>query len=150
MTQGPGTYLNLSAGGNILPMTFVKLDPSTPETCLQCGLGDTPIGVSGTWTHYAGGTPANDLEPGGGLEATMGEWPQVASLGCVVPLICGNTGWASGNRIKPDASGYGIPVAVNTDIAGAVALEPATPGVHARVLVLVPGTAGVLTMADIQ
>src|SRR3954452_24886028 len=150
MTQGPGTYLNLAANGNILPMTFVKLDPTMGESCLQCGAGDSPIGVSGTWTRYAGGTPANDLEPGGGLEAVSGEFPLVASMGCVTPLICGNTGWATGNRLKPDASGYGIPCAATTDLAGAVALEPATPGVHGRVLVIVPGAGPTIAFASTE
>jgi hypothetical protein len=144
MTQGPGTYLNLAAGGNVLPMSFVKMDPTVSDTCLQCGAGDAPIGISGTWTRYAGGTPANDLEPGGGLEATVGEFPQVASVGCVVPLTCGNTGWNAQQRIKPDAAGLGVPVAALTDVAGAVALESATPGSVARVLVIVAGTGGSL------
>jgi hypothetical protein len=144
MTQGPGTYLNLAAGGNILPMSFVKLDATVSDTCLQCGAGDAPIGISGTWTRYAGGTPANDLEPGGGLEATVGEFPQVASLGCVVPLTCGNTGWNPQQRIKPDANGLGVPVAALTDVAGAIAIESATPGSVARVLVIAAGTGGSL------
>ena len=147
MTQGPGTYLNLAAGGDILPMSFVKLSAAADETCLQCAAGDVPVGISGTWTQYGGGTPANDTQAQGGLEASSGEFPQVASLGCVVPLICGNTGtWVRGNLLKPDALGYGTPISANTDVVGAIALESATPGVHARVMVLVPTVRPTITL----
>lgn len=135
MTQGPGTYLNLAAGGNILPMSFVKFDTTKNETCIQSGAGDGSVGISGTWTRFAGGTPADDE-----LEATDGEFPQVASIGCVVPLICGNAGtWTAGAYLMPDALGYGTPATGNGAVSSAWALDAATPGVHGRVLVITPG-----------
>lgn len=130
--------INLVAGGNILPQSFVKLDTSANEQCLQAGAGDTPVGISGNWTRYAGGTPADD-----GLEAVATEFPPVFGVGCVVPLVCGATGtWTAGVFLKPDSLGYGTPVTDGTDVAGAVSLTAANPGEAGRVVVINPGGQG--------
>lgn len=130
--------LNLVAGGNILPQTFVKLDPSNGLQCLQCGAGDKPIGVSGNWTRYAGGTPADD-----GYEAVNTEFPEVNGAGCVVPLVCGST-WACGDNLKPDAAGKGTPTTSAADSFGAIALEAANTGETGRVYVTFPNSGGAL------
>lgn len=136
--------LNLVAGGDILPQSFVKLDKSAPETALQAVSGDTPIGISGNWTRYAGGTPADD-----GLEANNTEFPTVFGVGCVVPLVCGNTGtWTAGVFLKPDASGYGTPTTSTNDKPGALSLTAASPGEVGRVVVVGPGGQGVARIAN--
>jgi hypothetical protein len=131
--------LNLQASGNVLPLSFVLLDTSNPDSCVQCTTGSAPIGVTGTWSRYAGGTPADD-----GLEAVSGEFPLVASIGCVVPIQCGNGAISVGNQLMPDVSGYAIAATTNSAV-GAVALEPsAAAGTIIRCLVVIlPGVATV-------
>lgn len=131
--------LNLQAGGNIKPKSFVKLDTSNPLQCLQAGAGDTPIGISGNWTHYPPGTPSDDT-----FQATSGEFPEIMGMGCITPLLCG-TGWTTGLFLKPDSNGAGAPVTVPaSDIAGAIALDTANAGEFGRVYVLPPVGAGVI------
>ena len=129
---------NLVAGGNILPQSFVKMDPSNGLQCLQAGSGDTPVGISGNWSRFAGGTAADD-----GNEAIATEFPEVRCPGSICPLVCGTTGtWTTGVFLKPDSLGYGTPVTSATDIAGAFALAPANPGEAGRVITLMPGGQG--------
>lgn len=137
------TY-NLQAGGNIAPKSIVKLDPANPFQCLQAGVGDVPLGISGNWTHFAPGVPGDD-----GLMASSGEFPEVNGMGSIVPLQCG-TAWVTGNYLKADASGFGAPVTGSADLAIAQAFESNAAGEFGRVLVLSPtpgaGVTSLLTL----
>jgi hypothetical protein len=131
--------LNGVAGGNLRPMSFAKLDTSNDLTFLQAGAGDTPTGITDTYSQFAGGTPADT-----GLLASAGDFVGVATVGSVVPLQCGAAGtWGPGVMLKPDASGFGTPTSGIGDIAGAVSLYGATPGTQSRVRVIDPTVAGV-------
>ncbi len=123
------------AGGNILPYSFVKIDTSANEQVLQCGVGDTPVGITGTWTRYAAGTGADD-----GFESVLGEQQGAVTVGGIVPLQCGTLGtWTAGVFLKPDSLGYGTPATSSADITGAYALESAVPGQVSRVIALSTG-----------
>lgn len=109
-------------GGNVLPSIFVKLQ--SDNTVVACGAGEDMWGISQPSTRrmalsgwddgYAGiaGSPPINIFGPGDDEA---------------PLRLGGTVTA-GQRIKSDASGYGVAATSDKDKAGAIALRSGVSG----------------------
>lgn len=129
--------INMIAGGNVLPKTFVKGDTSNSLTCLQAGAGDVPIGVTGNWTRYAPGTASDD-----GFQAVATEFPEAVAVGGITPITAG-AAFGAFVFLKPDAAGKAIATTAVSDIPGAFSLEAAAgAGEAIRCLVLAPAAAG--------
>jgi streptogramin lyase len=104
------------ASGNINPSCFVKLDPANSDRVLQCGVGDTPWGISQSATHLPPLAGVDD-----GLAAVAGEWLDVygpqnstrCDLRVSAPVF-------PGVQLKPDVNGYGTPVTSTADVFGAI------------------------------
>jgi hypothetical protein len=116
----PSTNRSYLAGGNIYPSRFVKLDANTDAatpagsfTVLQAADGtsnggDPVIGISMEGTDYP---PINDSHiTVGGYAAIAGEPLKVYGEGEECLLEIGDT-VATGDSLKPDSNGKGIPVA---------------------------------------
>lgn len=121
MGMGQGET-SLFPNGNIAVSVFVKLDP-TPGYCLQADAGSQPFGVAGPETH----TPAiqiDGVDLDDGLAGVAGG-PAIKIYGVGstnVPLrVAGTT--AVGDRLIPDANGYGEVTVADRKSIGAIARE---------------------------
>jgi len=127
---------NLFANGNILPASFVKLDPSNDLYGLQAGAGDQVVTVAGTDVN---GFP--DAVTGSTNHATAGQPITGYGPGQYVPVKAGTAGYSRG-WIKPDSTGLAIS-ANPGDVGCAYAYMTAAAGEIRNVLftgpVVVPG-----------
>lgn len=133
----PHQDIQFVANGAIPMASFVKIDTAdsgADDYVLQCGAGDAPIGVSGVDTDRA---PLSDMISTQ-YHAQQGEPCRVYQGGDVCLLAVG-AAVTQGQRLKPNASGQGIPVTADGDFWGAVALESSSvAGSYLRVLVASP------------
>lgn len=109
------------SGGNIAPMRFVKPSAAADNTCLQCGAGEMPIGVSQRGTRN---TPYSTLDDG--FAAIAGESLEVCRPGDRALLELGGT-VAAGDHLKSDADGKGLTASAG-DKYGARASQAGTSG----------------------
>lgn len=139
----PNTPPLLMAKGIIRPCRFVKLDPTNPHGALECDANDIPIGIS------YDGTNKPPLE---GLVTTAyaaedGQAISIYGEGDICLLECGGD-VVTGNRLKSDADGKGVPIATTgTTIQqfGARALENGAAGTLVRVQILIGSERPALT-----
>ena len=130
----------LMATGNILPSTFVMVDTTTLNCCLQATANARTIGVSqeGTadtqLTNYGNYTAVYAAQ--GTESAPVGI--KLYGLGDVCELITTN-GVTAGDMIESDSSGKGITYTSDAGPRniGAIALETTTAGEQCRVQVMI-------------
>jgi len=124
---------NFTAGGDIYPSRFVKLSASYDNTVTQAGTNEQPIGISSDATRDA------PLDGASGLAAADTNALQVNLPGSVCLLEVGSGGLTRGDYVKSDTNGKGVTAATTgatAQFVGALALESASAGELARVLVL--------------
>jgi hypothetical protein len=124
------------ATGDIYPSRFVKLD-TVDGKVLQCVAGDLPFGISQEGTRRS---PYMDTT---GRAAAAGEQLAVYTLGERAQLQVNATVLPQ-QRLKPDANGMGVPVAVpSVDAFGGFAQWNGAAGKLIEVLIdpgTMPGT----------
>lgn len=122
-----------TAGGDIYPSRFVKISTAADNTVLQAGTNEQSIGVSTNATQDA---PL----PGASTLAAAADDPlSWHPIGSVCLLEIGSGGVTHGAYVKPDTDGKGVLAATTGATAqsiGALALESASDGEFAKVLVL--------------
>lgn len=128
--MGWNNDLSFRAGGNIAPASFVKIDTSADNQCVQAGAGDPVIGI--VW-------PAQQKTPGlSGSDTTIaysaGDSVMVRGMGNDAMLQLGGS-VTRGDYLKSDGSGFGV-TASSGDQAGAIALQSGSSGLQIRVLVV--------------
>jgi hypothetical protein len=121
---------SFKANGNITPASFVKLDTSGDGLVALAGAGEKVVGVSQAGTRR---TPYESLDDG--YAAIAGEDLEVFGIGEECWLQIAGT-ITQGDRLKSDASGYGVAVASNNDEYGAVARQAGVSGQLIRVQVI--------------
>lgn len=126
----------LRATGNLYPMRFVMLSTTEDNSGAQATANAQVIGVSGVGTNYP---PINDAHVTvAGYHAVDGDVIQLHGNGDICLLEAGDV-VASGDRLKADSNGKGVPIATTGTTVqqiGAVALEAApAAGVKIRVQV---------------
>lgn len=104
-----------TANGAINPLSFVKLDTTSPATgknanIVQCGANDSPYGIAQNEGLGAAGDSIEVAVIGGGGRLTLS--------GTVT----------AGQSIKSDSSGYGIAATAAGDRIGAEAVESGVAG----------------------
>lgn len=125
----------LVATGNISPCRIVKLATSADGAGTAAGANERAIGISGTGTRGAPGTPADD-----GFLAISGESVPVFGPGRKCLLELGGT-VVRGDYIKAGAAGVGITSATTGATMQnviAVALQSGVSGDKVLVVVLPP------------
>jgi hypothetical protein len=111
------------ATGNITPSSFVKLSTTLDGRCTICGAGERVFGVSGPSERQP---PYDGLQDG--YHAIAGENCKIFTAGARdVMLRLGGT-VAPGDRLKADASGYGVATTTNLDEIGAYATVAGVSG----------------------
>lgn len=128
---------NFIANGNVLPSTFVKLDPSVamPSVINTSATSDLIIGVSKESTDQAGFS----LFTGTQYAAIAGENCRVYQVGDSCMLSIGSGGVTQGDMISSDASGNGQTAASGSGKrVGAIALMTAAANTLCRVRVTDP------------
>ena len=121
------------ASGNIVPQSFVKLLTTADGKVAQCGAGDKIFGVSGPSQRAA---PFDGLQDG--LHAADGENCRVFTAGARdVQLRIGGT-VTIGDRLKADASGFGVSTTTNLDEVGVYATASGVSGDTINVNVMFP------------
>lgn len=111
------------AGGTIVPHSFVKLSTTVEGRVLQCGAGDQIFGIVAPWTRR---TPYGALDDGNAAlitETVTIFGPPEES----VKLRIGGT-VTRGDRLKSDASGFGVTTTSANDEIGAIALDSGASG----------------------
>lgn len=123
------------AAGNIAPSIFVKEDTADGKV-LASGAGEIIYGISQEGSRNAPLTGRDD-----GYCAIAGEnlrvYKNPEDKDCF--LTVGGT-VAPGDKLKADASGFGVATTSANDNIGAVAEENGTVGMLIRVMPLPPGT----------
>ena len=130
----PNTPPRLVAGGTIMPCRFVKMSAAADDRGLQAEDNDPLIGVS-----YDSGRlpPLQDIvvvNP----HAVVGDPIGLYGDGDQCLLELGDD-VVRGNKLKADANGCGVPVAVAGNVLqqyGAIALESGAAGEKVRVFIL--------------
>lgn len=127
---------SLRAGGNIDTASFVKVSTADENTCLQAGDNERVIGISQMGTKYpqglAGLSNTNAAE--------TGDEVALFGLGDICRLRAGTGGFGSGDMLKSDTNGDGVPVATTGTTlqwVGAVAIEDAAAGELGRVQIVI-------------
>lgn len=120
------------AGGDIRPSRFVKVSTAADHTVLEADANEAVIGISHESTQDApiSGASANAAESGDQLT--------VYGIGRSCLLKIGSGGCTRGDELKSDADGQGVTRATTGTTlqhVGAIALESASEGEFARVLV---------------
>lgn len=121
------------AGGDVRPARFVKISTAADNTFLEADANEVTIGIATNATQDA---PLPNAD-GDAAEAT--DQLAVHPIGSVCDLEIGSGGVTRGANIKSDADGKGVLAATTGAIAqnvGAIALESASEGEFARVLVV--------------
>lgn len=122
---------NFRAGGNINPSSFVKVDTSADNQCLQAGAGEHAIAIS-----QAGTKDAPGITGATAYAAQSGDNIEVFGQGELCNLLAGTGGFVRGDFLKSDANGAGVTTTSSGDFVGAYALESAAAGTLGRVQVL--------------
>lgn len=121
---------NYIARGNIAPSIFVKQDTATDNGVLLAGANSRPVGIS----SEAGREPP--LPSVSTIYAGQnGDPMKVYGLGETCLLTLGDT-VVAGDRLKPDASGFGVPASSSGNHYGALALGSGASGEKIRVQVV--------------
>ena len=121
------------ATGNIAPSVFVKLSTTLDGQCTQCGAGDKIFGISGPSERQP---PLDGLQDG--YHAIAGENCKIFTAGARdVMLTLGGT-VSPGDRLKADASGFGVVTTTNLDEWGALATVAGVSGQKIPVDVVFP------------
>jgi hypothetical protein len=125
-----GQNPTFTARGNIVPATFVKLDTATNFGVLAAGAGDQIVGIA----SEAGREPP--LPSVSTVYAAQnGEECHVRGQGEVCLLTIGGS-VSPKDRLKSDASGFGVATTTNGDEYGAIALESGASGQQIMVQVV--------------
>jgi hypothetical protein len=124
---------NLTANGNITPMSFVKGDTNNDWYCLQAGLNSPVIGVSQEGTNVF--PDGSSTQP---YAAVAGQTLKVYGPGSQVGLILGAGGCSRFQFLKSDANGNGI-VASPGDLVAAYSLESGNQGQSIQAVLVPPG-----------
>jgi hypothetical protein len=129
-----GNPPSMTCGGNILPSTFVKRSTTADKTLLQAAANDPIFGISQVGTHDAPGLSGSSAYAG-----ISGIPIQYFIIGdaCLLAANPSGAGWAKGDFLKSDASGYGTTGAAGSDNIGALALET-TPGGQVGLVQMIP------------
>lgn len=129
----PFATIPFEAGGTINPSTFVKVSTAADFKVLAAGANDPVIGIASAAAHDA------PLSGAATSAAVSGQSVEVHPIGSVALLLVGTGGWTRGDELKADTDGSGITRATTgTTIqnVGAIALESASAGEYARVLIV--------------
>ena len=126
---------NVMANGNILPSSFVKLDPTSAMPAVLQATANTDI-LFGIAKESAKDPPIPQLS-GTQYAAAAGDNLRVYQVGDDCMLTVGSGGLTAGDRVTADASGYGV-TASGTAVVGAIALMTAPAGALCRVRVTDP------------
>lgn len=133
MAGGTNTPFGLKANGNISNGVFICLDTSTSNAALQ---GSTAVGRTVTIGISGMGAESPPIDGAGTYHATSGnplnEW---YADGAECLLLIGSGGCVVGDKLKPDVNGAGITTTADHDYYGAMALESASAGEYAHVVV---------------
>lgn len=122
----------LKAGTDINPARFCTLSVTENHTVNESNLNDTKlIGISAESTKNAPQTG------GSTLHAEDGDHVFLHHFGEICKLKIGSGGCTCGDFLKPDGDGKGITASTGA-VAGAQALESASEGELAEVLVTPP------------
>lgn len=124
------TSPNLVANGNINVASFVKVDSSASNRCVQSGAGDLSIGISQEGANLA------PIPGASGLAAVAGNEVKVYGLGDICLLQASTAGWTAGDQLKSNSVGAGVTASSN-DTYGAIALETISTNVLGRVQVVI-------------
>ncbi len=121
---------NFKAGGNIAPMTVVKMSTVADETVLAAGAAPAgTIGVSQRATRNPPGTASDD-----GFAAIAGENIQIHGIGEVAWVLT-NGAITAGDHVKSDTNSQVI-TATTGNVCVGYALQAASgAGIQIRVLV---------------
>ncbi len=127
------TPFGLKANGNINPCKFICLDTTTSNAALQgsTAAGQTlVIGITGQSTELppTDGAATYHATAGNPLNEWFGE-------GAECLLTIGSGGCTVGDFLKPDVNGAGVTTTSDADFYGARALETASAGENAHVVV---------------
>lgn len=129
---------SLACGGNVLPVSFVKVSTAANATMLQCGANELPIGIS----------PDGVQDPLGlaGASATyIGTTTlpcEIHAEGDVCLLRAGTGGWTRGDELVSDSSGYGVTAGNQyPNNVGAIALSSVAVNEYGLVQVRIRGYA---------
>ncbi len=125
----------LVCGGTIRPSRFFKASGSADHTILESDANEATLGIATDATRDApqSGSSANAGEDGDQMSVNM--------PGVVCKLYIGSGGITRGAFLKSDADGKGVAAATTGTTlqwVGALALESASEGELASVLVLPP------------
>ena len=97
---------NVMANGNILPSSFVKLDPTSAMPAVLQATANTDI-LFGIAKESAKDPPIPQLS-GTQYAAAAGDNLRVYQVGDDCMLTVGSGGLTAGDRVTADASGYGV------------------------------------------
>lgn len=129
--DGINNMHTLTAGGNINPAVFLKSSTAADFTVLQAGAGERPIGVSARGAIDAQIQASSSL-----LVGIAGRAVGAYMMGQRTLLTIGSGGVTRGDLLKSDANGFGITTVTANDLIGAIALESASSGEMAEVLLV--------------
>lgn len=127
----PNTPVNLLAGGNINPCSFVKI--SGELTGVQCSTNELAVGVAQEGTDYP---PLSDVTVSG-YAARANESFRLYGLGDICLLTLGSGGCTANDMLKSDSSGYGVTATTGV----------ATQNINARALMT--GNAGEKVLVEV-
>lgn len=120
------------AGGTIRPSRFVKMSTAADFTLLEADANEFVVGIA----HEAPRDAPLDGASANLAESTAPDPVPYYGEGRVCLLTIGSGGITRGAYLKSDADGNGVALAASTkQNVGAIALESASEGELARVLV---------------
>jgi hypothetical protein len=125
-----GRLQSAVASGTIFPGRFVKLDSTLQGQVLQCGSGDTPIGISDLGGRRSPYIDQTNPQPAANINEPIRFWDLDSECGLEVVAAV-----TPGQRLKPDTNGKGTPTTAATDQYGAVAINIAAAGYYCKVKV---------------
>ena len=119
----PSTPPQIMARGDIHTCRFVKIDPATDQSALECGANIRPIGISYEGSDYP---PLSDVAVSDHA-ARDARYMGLYGEGDICLIEAGDA-VVRGNLLKADANGRGVPISIVgavTEHYGAVALQSA-------------------------
>lgn len=117
------------AGGNINPAVFLKVN-TTRGQVVQAGAGEIAPFISAR-----GSKDAQIQATSSTLVAVSGDPVMPYTVGMTTLLTAGSGGFSPGDKLKPDASGFGITTVTANDQFSAIALDSAASGEMGEVLI---------------
>lgn len=121
------------ATGNIAPCIFVKLATTADGKCTAAGAGEKIFGISGPSERNP---PLDGLQDG--FHAIAGENVHIFTAGARDVLLTLGGTVVPGDRLKSDASGFGVVTITNLDEYGAIAMAAGVSGERIPVNVTFP------------